>query len=359
MKRKKILIYMFLFSVIFSFSGCGKEKEKNTKASTEAEITEEPKVTTPTDVEKEPEPKKDEDGFYEADDYVITTDVTVNLRVAPDTNADIYRLLPEGEVLYRNGYNEQWCRVVVDNTNFYVHADYVKETEPPEDATEQDTSSEEEQDDDKKNTAKIIVIDPGNQANANAATEAIGPGSEETKKCATVGSVGSTYGTKEYELNLTYANLLKDELEKRGYEVILTRDNNNVDMSNKTRAEFANTSGASVFIRIQMNYSSNSNLKGVMAVCMPADSHYNSNLYKDSNELSTRILQGIVEETGAANQGIYETEEMTAINWSQIPVTVIELGFLSNEDEEEKLLDDEYKEKMVTGIANGIDYYFE
>ena len=108
-----------------------------------------------------------------------------------------------------------------------------------------------------------------------------------------------------------------------------------------------------------MNYSSNSNLSGVMAVCMPPDSRYNNNLYKESNELSTRILQGIVEKTGAVNQGIYETEGMTAINWSQIPVAVIELGFLSNADEEEKLLSDEYKEKMITGIADGLDYYFE
>ena len=160
-------------------------------------------------------------------------------------------------------------------------------------------------------------------------------------------------------MNLSYAKALKAELESRGYVVTLTREDNDVDISNQSRAKFANSSGATTFIRIQMNYSANKELSGVMAVTMTSDSPYNSELYSDSNALATRILQGVTDKTEAINHGIYETNEMTAINWSNIPVVVINLGYLSNEQDETNLLDENYFNDMVLGIADGIDYFYD
>ena len=160
------------------------------------------------------------------------------------------------------------------------------------------------------------MLDPANQAVVNAEQVEIGPNTDVTKQGASTGNVGTTLGTKESELNLTYANLLKTELESRGYQVLMTRDTDEINLSNKDRALLANDSEATVYVRIQMNFSENSSLTGVMGVCMTPDSEFNSDLYNDSYRLATRLIQGVLDNTACTNQGIYETDQMTAINWS-------------------------------------------
>jgi N-acetylmuramoyl-L-alanine amidase len=91
---------------------------------------------------------------------------------------------------------------------------------------------------------------------------------------------------------------------------------------------------------------------------MTEESPYNSELYEESQKLATRILQGLTESTGATNHGIYESDDMTAVNWSDIPIAVIDLGYLSNEEEEAKLLDEEYQSSVIAGLADGIDLYY-
>lgn len=304
-------------------------------------------------------PEMDESGFYVTDDYVITVGDTINVRVEPNTDASIYELLTAGNVLKRTGYNDEWARVEIDLTSFYIYADYVEVTDPPE-TTEETTENAEEDDDagDENSKEKTIVIDPGNQMSMNASTEQVGPGSEETKIGASAGVTGAAQGTTEYSLNLTYALALKEELEERGYTVAITRESNDVNMTNKERAEFANASGAVAYVRIKMNYSTNAALTGVMAATMGSESPYNAGLYDESHNLATRLLQGVCESTGATNHGIYESDDMTAVNWSDIPVAVIELGYLSNEEEEAKLLDADYQALVIKGLADGIDLYY-
>lgn len=355
MEKKKFIIYFLLIFVIIFAAGCGKKDKKNDKNSSTTETTTAVLGGTAdvADTTTEEEPEKDAEGYYVTNDYVETVGDIINVRVSPSVDADIYMLMEAGEVLKRTGYNDEWTRVLVDNDDFYIYSDFVIETEAPASNEPVETGTDTDAQLEKK-----IVIDPGNQANFNVNLEEIGPGSDETKKGATSGNVGAALGTREYEINLIYAKLLKSELETRGYEVILTRDTDDIDLSNKARAELANESGASAFIRIQMNYSENTELMGAMALCMPEDSRFNSQLYEDSSELAARLLQGIIEQTECINHGIYETDRMTAINWSNIPVAVIKLGYLSNAEEEQKLVSPEYQSQMITGIANGIDYYF-
>ena len=159
-------------------------------------------------------------------------------------------------------------------------------------------------------------------------------------------------------MNLSYAKLLKTELESRGYQVLLTRDTDEINLSNKDRAELANDSEATIYVRIQMNFSENSSLAGVMAVCMPEDSTFNGDLHADSYRLATYLIQGVLDKTACTNQGIYETDQMTSINWSEKPVALIKLGYLSNSEEESKLVDPDYQSEIVKGLADGLDAYY-
>lgn len=336
-------------------AGCGNKQADPTTATT-TEV-----ISTDGDAVQEPDLPMDEDGFIITNDYVKTVGETVNVRVSPTTDADIYRILPDGEVLNRIGYNEEWTKVLMDGSAFYIHSDFVIQTEPPTgtlpDATEE-TTTETATDGDAQKIKKIVMIDPANQAVVNAEQVEIGPNTEVTKQGASTGNVGTTLGTKESELNLTYANLLKTELESRGYQVLLTRDTDQINLSNKDRALLANDSEATVYVRIQMNFSENSSLTGVMGVCMPEDSAFNSGLYKDSYRLTTRLIEGVLNNTACTNQGIYETDQMTAINWSEKPVALIKLGYLSNADEEAKLVDTSYQQEIIKGLADGLDAYY-
>ena len=100
----------------------------------------------------------------------------------------------------------------------------------------------------------VIVIDPGHQAKANLEQEPIGPDARETKYKVTGGTTGVVTGKPEYVLTLEASNLLKDHLEKKGFQVILTRTSHDVDISNQERAEIAiGMEQICLFVSMQMD----------------------------------------------------------------------------------------------------------
>ena len=65
-----------------------------------------------------------------------------------------------------------------------------------------------------------------------------------------------------------------------------------------------------------------------------------------------------VNSKGAKNRGVSYRFDLTGTNWSTVTNTLIEMGFMSNPEEDRKMASDEYQNKMVTGIVNGIEKYF-
>ena len=206
---------------------------------------------------------------------------------------------------------------------------------------------------------KCVIIDPGHQRNGNPAPEPIGPGAAETKARVTGGTAGRFTGLPEYELNLQISLKLKAELESRGYRVVMTRETNDVDLSNQERAQFAADHDGDIFVRIHANGSDDPAAEGAMTICMTADSPYHPELYAESRALSEAILDCMVKSAGCVREKLWETDTMSGVNWSTIPVTIVEVGYMTNRAEDEKLSTDAYQQLIVQGIADGIDRYFQ
>ena len=205
----------------------------------------------------------------------------------------------------------------------------------------------------------LIAIDAGHQGKGNLGQEPIGPGASQTKTKVAGGTRGTSTGVPEYELTLDISLQLRDELETRGYKVLMIRETNDVDITNAERAQIANEADANAFIRVHANGADSASANGAMTICQTPSNPYNSEYYEDSKRLSELVLDAYTEATGIRKQYVQETDTMTGINWCTVPVTIIELGFMTNPEEDRKMQDDEFQKLMVQGLADGIEAYIE
>ncbi|MDO5540298.1 MAG: N-acetylmuramoyl-L-alanine amidase [Eubacteriales bacterium] len=205
-----------------------------------------------------------------------------------------------------------------------------------------------------------VAIDPGHQGNwiDMSDPEPVAPGSSETKARATTGTTGVYSGLNEFELNLQVSLLLKEELIKRGYEVVMTREDNDANISNMERAQLAANEGAEILVRIHANGSDDHSVNGALVMVPSPENPYVGHLYSQCYSLGENILNAYCAGTGFASLGIQYYDNMSGINWSTIPVTILEMGFMSNESDDLTMADSSFWPVMAEGVANGIDSYF-
>ncbi|MBR3069259.1 MAG: RICIN domain-containing protein [Lachnospiraceae bacterium] len=205
----------------------------------------------------------------------------------------------------------------------------------------------------------IVAIDPGHQRHGSSALEPNAPDSSVMKARVTSGTEGLWSGLEEYDLNLRVGLKLRAELEARGYSVYMVRTTHDVDLSNAERAQMAAAAHADIFIRIHANSSDSPSVRGVMAYQPSSANRYlSSSVIANSQRLSELLVAHECAATGFLSRGILDGDDMTGINWASMPVSIIEMGFMSNREDDLYMASEAGQSAIARGLANGVDAYF-
>ena len=203
---------------------------------------------------------------------------------------------------------------------------------------------------------KIIGVNAGHQKYANNKKEPIAPGSKKKKAKCTYGTGGKKTKANEYNVNLQIALKLRDTLVARGAIVVMSRESNNVNISNATRAKRFNAANADMAIHLHCDSAGS----GVRGARIYAPSKYvKKSIRKESYKAAKLVLKHMRQRTGAKSRGAHKSAGFTSLNYAKQPTMLFEMGYLSNAKEEKKLVSSAYQQKIAEGIADGMERYFD
>ena len=202
----------------------------------------------------------------------------------------------------------------------------------------------------------IVCIDPGHQAKGDPKGEPIAPGSSSKKARVASGTVGVGTKKPEYAVNMEAGLILKEMLAQKGYQVVMTRETNEVNISNVERAEIANYAKADMTIRLHCDSINNSSKTGAVIIVPAKTGKYTAGIYPASYRYA-ECLKKALHDVGVKVNGIFERSDMTGFNWSRVPVVILEMGFMSNWNEDRMLCDKTYQTKLMGAVVKAIEAY--
>ena len=197
--------------------------------------------------------------------------------------------------------------------------------------------------------AALVCLDPGHGTapDVGRQVEPIGPGSAQLKIKDPGGAAG------EAPVALAIARRTRTLLRARGYRVAMTRDGAGYRGGNRERARFCNARGAALMIRIHADGSTDPGVRGISTLVPALRRGWTSDVYGASGQAG-RLLQGeLVAATGARNLGVVERADLTGFNWADVPVVLVETGFMTNRREAGLLRSAAYQQQLAGALARG------
>jgi N-acetylmuramoyl-L-alanine amidase len=200
----------------------------------------------------------------------------------------------------------------------------------------------------------VVVLDPGHDLRSNPATEPIGPRSSTLKIKDGGGTRGVVSRLTEAELNLRVALRLRPLLEQAGVRVVMTRTKTaGTSMGNIARARIANRAAAALFLRIHADGSTDRSARGTHTLHPAFRKGWTDDIYAASKRAAVIVQSETRRALGFPDGGLQERSDFTGFNWSDVPVILVELGFMTNSTEDRLLATEAYQRRAAVGLCRG------
>ena len=197
-----------------------------------------------------------------------------------------------------------------------------------------------------KNTKRSIFLDPGHGGSDPGAISG---------------------GVREKDLTLSVYNKVSSKLASLGYTVLTSR-NVDKDVDLVDRADQANKANADMLLSIHFNAGGRGIARGIETYYYQSqedrvpkinkENHNNAERLERSRKLANKVQQNLLYQTGANDRGV-KRASFTVLRETSIPSILVELGFIDNSEERNKIKTNEYQERLANGIVDGIVEYYK
>ena len=205
---------------------------------------------------------------------------------------------------------------------------------------------------------RVVAIDAGHQLHGDPSLEPIGPGSKTKKPKVETGTTGVSTHQLESAVNLAVALKLRDVLAGQGATVVMIRTTQDVNISNSGRARIANNAHADLFIRLHCNGSTDHSQVG-LSTLVPKSNTWTKPILARSVKAGGYVHDAVIATSGAKDRGVVTRTDLSGFNWATVPTVLVEMGFLSNAEEDAKLATSDYQQRLANGLAQGIAGYLK
>ena len=321
------------------------------------------------------------------DETVYVKATTLNLRVSPAPGAAVLAAPANGTALKRTGDNGTWSQVEYEGKTCYAASTYLTTEKPAETAAASGNAGEVGLNMDwkyaslskinsgkavlyrseaasRKNKVVCVNAGHGTKGGSSVKTQCHPDGTPKvtsgttsagaTTAVAVSGGMTFADGTPEAKVTLAMAKVLKDKLLARGYDVLMIRENDDVQLDNVARTVLANNMAD---CHIALHWDSTKSNKGAFYMSVPNVASYRAmepvaSHWQQHNALGESLVAGLKNAGVKIFSGGSMEMDLTQTSYSTVPSIDIELGD-GGSDHSAATLD-----KLGTGLADGVDAYF-
>ncbi len=194
-----------------------------------------------------------------------------------------------------------------------------------------------------------IIIEPSRSITIDAGHGGSDPGACFIEEDGTI--------WKETDINLAVALKVRDILKKNGVRVVMTRTKE-TDVTLKSRPELANKEETALFLSVHTNSVAENEVANGIETWGSLENSIPIAGVTDKS-FAQNVQKAIIKSTSAHDRGIKNSVDLAVLKYSVMPSVLVEVGFITNQEERENMFSESYRNKLAQGIAQGILDTFE